>query len=82
MGMLMGLSLRLVTRIPLDVPTQVAVSLITEENQTQQARAVFNTLTNILTKRKMFCFIVISLPLQDLNFVRKELKVFMEGSQM
>ena len=61
----------------IDKPTQVAVSLATEENQTQQTRVVSNPLTHILTKRKLFWFIAIGLPLQDLNFVRKKLKVFM-----
>ena len=60
-----------------DKPTQEAVSLATEENQTQQTKVVLNPLTHILTKRKLFWFIAISLPLQDLNFVRKKLKVFM-----
>ena len=58
----------------------MAVSLITEENQTQQTRVVFNPRTHILTKRWSFCFNVVSLPLQNLNFVRKELKVFMVDS--
>jgi len=58
-----------------------ASDLITEENQTQRVRVNLNLLTHILTKRKSFCFVVFSLPLQDLNFVRKELQVFMEDSQ-
>jgi len=70
--MLMGLSLRPIMHILLiDVSTQVAVSLITEENQIQQTRVVFNLLTHILKKRKSFCFIFINL--QDFNFVRKSL---------
>jgi len=78
----MGLSLKPVTHILLiDVPAQVAVSLITEESQIQLARAIFNPLTNILTKRMSFCYIVISSPLQDFNFVRKKLKVFMANSE-
>jgi len=82
MGVLMGLSLKPVTHILLiDVPAQVAVSLITEESQIQLARAIFNPLTNILTKRMSFCYIVISSPLQDFNFVRKKLKVFMANSE-
>jgi len=78
MGMFMGLSLRPITHILIiDVPTYVAVNVI-EESQTQQAKVVFNPLTHILMKRKSFCFIVINLPLQDLNFVRKELMIFRE----
>ena len=49
--------------------------------QIQQARVIFNPLTEILTKCFSFCFILISLPLQDLNFLRKELKVIMEDPQ-
>jgi len=84
MGMPMGFSLRPITHILLKwqyASSQVAVSLINEGNQTQQARVVFKPLTHTLSKRKGFSFIVISLLLQDLNFVRKELKVFMEDSQ-
>ena len=51
------------------------------ENQIQQARVIFNPLTDIFTKCFSFYFIVISLPLQDLNFVRKKLKVIMEDPQ-
>ena len=51
------------------------------ENQVQQARVIFNPFTDIFTKCFSFYFIVISLPLQDLNFVRKELKVIMEDPQ-
>ena len=36
-----------------------------------QAKAIFNPLTVIFTKCFSFCFNVISLTLQDLNFVRK-----------
>ena len=49
--------------------------------QIQQARVIFNPLNDIFTKCFSFCFIWTSLPLQDLNFVRKELKVIMEDSQ-
>ena len=49
--------------------------------QIQQARVIFNPLTDILTKCFSFCFILISLPLQDLNFLKKELKVIMEDPQ-
>jgi len=63
MGLLMGLSLRPITPIVLiDVPSQVAVSLITEENETQHTRVVFNPLPHIMRKRKSFCCIVIVLP--------------------
>ena len=80
--MFMGLSLSPEAHILLvDVPTQVTVSLVTKENQIQQARLIFNPLTDIVTKCFSFCFIAISLPLQDLNFVRKELKVIMEDPQ-
>jgi len=48
--------------------------------QGKSCQSCFSPLTHIMTKHK-FCFIVISLHLQDLNFVRKEPKVFMEGSQ-
>lgn len=61
-----------------DVPTQVTMSLVTKENQIQQARVMFNPLTDIFTKYFSFCFIAISLTLQDLNFVGKELRVIME----
>ena len=50
--------------------------------QIQHARVIFNPLTDIFLKRFSFCFILISLPLQDLNFVRKELNVeIMEDPQ-
>ena len=64
-----------------DVPTQKTVSLVTKENQIQQARVIFNPLTDIFTKFFSFCFIAISLPLQDLNFVGKEGMVIMEDPQ-
>ena len=68
MGMFMGLSLSPEAHILLvDVPTQVTVSPVTKEIQIQQARVIFNPLTDILTKCFLFCFIVISLPLKDLN---------------
>ena len=59
-------------------PTKATVVNIIEIIQIQQARVIFNPLTDIFTKCFSFCFILISLPLQDLNFVRKELKVIME----
>ena len=82
MGMFMGLRLGPEVHILLvDVPIQVTVSLVTNENQMQQARLIFNPLIDIFTKCFLFCFIVTSLPLQDLNFVRKVLKVIMEDPQ-
>ena len=57
------------------------MSLVTKENKIQQARVIFNPLTDIFTKCFLFCFIVINLPLQDLKFVRKELKIIMEDPQ-
>ena len=59
-------------------PTKATVVNIIEIIQIQHARVIFNPLTDIFTKRLSLCFILISLPLQDLNFVRKELKVIME----
>ena len=80
--MFMVLNLSPETHILLvDVPTQVTVSLVTKENQIQQARVIFNPLTDMFPKCFSFGFIVISLPLQDLNFVRKELKVGLSPSK-
>ena len=62
-------------------PTKTTVADIVQIVQIQQARVIFNPLTDIFTKCFSFCFILISLPLQDLNFVRKELKVIMEDPQ-
>ena len=42
--------------------------------QIQQARVIFNPLNDIFTKRFSYCFILIILPLQDLNFIGKELR--------
>ena len=82
MGMLIGLRLSPEAQILLvDVPSHMTVSLVTKENQMQQARVIFNPLTDIFRKCFSFCFIVTSLPLQDLNFVRKELTVIMEDPQ-
>ena len=82
MDMFMGLSLSPEAHILLvDVPTQVTVSPVTKEIQIQQASVIFSPLTDILTKCFLFCFIVISLPLKDLNFVRKELKAIMQYPQ-
>ena len=76
--MFMGLSLSPEAHILLvDVPTQLTVSIITKENQIQLARVIFNHFI-IFTKCLLVCFIVISLPLQDLNFVKKELKVIIK----
>lgn len=47
------------------------------ENQIQQARVAFNRMTDIPTKYLLFCFIVASLSLQVLNFLRKDLNVIM-----
>lgn len=58
-----------------NIPTQVTVNRVTKENQTRQVRIIFNPWTNILIKYLSFCFIAIGLLLQDLNFVRKEIKV-------
>ena len=63
-------------------PTKAAVVNIVQILQIQQARIIFNPLTDIFTKCFLFCFILISWPLQDLNFVRKELKVIMEDPLM
>ena len=51
--------------------------------QIQQARVIFNplTVTDIFPICFWFCFILISLPLQDLDFVRKVLKVIMKDPQ-
>ena len=82
MGMFMELSLSPEVHILLaDVPTQVTVSLVTKENQMQQAMMIFNPLTDVFRNCSSFCFIVISFPLQGLNFVRKELKVIKEDPQ-
>ena len=62
-------------------PTKATVVNIIQIVQIQQARAIFNPLTDIFTKCFSFCFILISLPLQVLNFVRKDLKVIMEYPQ-
>ena len=76
--MFMGLSLSPEAHILLvDVPTQLTVSIITKENQIQLARVIFNHFI-IFTKCLLVCFIGISLPLQDLNFVKKELKVIIK----
>ena len=76
MGMFMGLGLSPESHILLvDAPTQVLASFATKENQMQQARVNFSIMADIFTKCFSFCFIMISLPLQDLNFVSKELKV-------
>ena len=61
--------------------TKTTVADIVQIVQIQQARVIFNPLTDIFTKCFSFCFILISLPLQDLNIVRKELKVIMEDPQ-
>ena len=61
--------------------TKATVVDIDQIIQIQQARVIFNPLNDIFTKCFSFCFILISLPLQDLNFVRKELKVIREDSQ-
>ena len=63
-----------------DVPTQLTVSIITKENQIQLAREIFNHFI-IFTKCLLVYFIVISLPLQDLNFVKKELKVIIKDAK-
>ena len=47
------------------------------ENQIQQARVAFNLMTDIPTKYLLFCFIVTSLPLQFLTFLRKDFNVIM-----
>ena len=76
MGMFMGLGLSPESHILLvDAPTQVPASFATKEDQMQQARVNFSIMADIFTKCFSFCFIMISLPLQDLNFVSKELKV-------
>ena len=62
-------------------PTKSTVVNIVQIVQIQQARVIFNPLTDIFTKCFSFCFILISLPPQDLNFVKKELKVIMEDPQ-
>ena len=62
-------------------PTKVPVVDIIQIVQIQQARLIFNPWTDIFTKCFSFCFILISLSLQDLDFVRKELKVTMEDLQ-
>ena len=49
--------------------------------QIEQARVIFNPLTDIFTKCFSFCFILTGFPLQDLNFVRKELEVIMGNPQ-
>ena len=59
-------------------PTKATLVNIVQIVQIQQAMVIFNPLTDIFTKCFSLCFILISLPLQDLNFVRKELKVIME----
>ena len=78
MGMFMGLSMSPEAHILLvDVPTQLTVSIITKEYQIQLARVIFNHFI-IFTKCLLVYFIVISFPLQDLNFVKKELKVIIK----
>ena len=62
-------------------PTKATVVDIVQIVQIQQTRIIFNPLTDIFIKCFSFCFILISLPLQDLNFVRKKLKVIMEDPQ-
>ena len=54
-------------------PTKASVVNIVQIIQMQQARVIFNPLIDILKKCFSFCFILVSLPLEDLNFVRKEL---------
>ena len=63
------------------MPTKAAVVDIIQIVKIQQARVIFDPLNDIFTKCFLFCFVLISLPLQDLNFVRKELKVIMEDPQ-
>ena len=60
-------------------PTKATVVEIVQIVQIHKARVIFNPLTNIFTRCFSLCFILISLPLQDLNFVRKELNVIMEN---
>ena len=80
--MFMWLSLSPESHILLvDMATQVAVSLITEENQVQQAMVVFNSFTDIFTEGLPFCFIAIGLLLENLNFVWKSIKFFMDDPQ-
>ena len=64
-----------------DAPQKAAVANIVQIIQIQQARVIFNPFSDIFTNCFSFCFILISLPLQDQNFVRKELKVIMEDPQ-
>ena len=59
-------------------PTKPTVVEIVQIVQIQQVRVIFNPLTDIFPKCFSFCFILISLPLQDPNFVKKELEVIME----
>ena len=49
--------------------------------QIQQAGVIFSTLTDIFIECFSFYYFLISLPLQDLKFVRKELNVIMEDPQ-
>ena len=64
-------------------PTKATVVNIVQILQIQQARVIFNplTVTDIFPICFWFCFILISLPLQDLDFVRKVLKVIMKDPQ-
>lgn len=74
--MFMGMSLRSKAHVLfIDVLTQAAEILITEENKAQQIRPIFNPIRDISTKCYSFWFIAMSLPLQDLNFLSKELKI-------
>ena len=58
-----------------NLSAKVKVFFITKENQVQKVRMVFNLPTDTLKKCKPLCLICSSLSLQNLNFVRKHVKV-------
>ena len=61
--------------------TKATVVHIVQIVQIQQARVIFRPLTDIFMKCFLFYFVFISLPLKDLNFVRKELNLIIEDPQ-
>ena len=60
-------------------PTKATVVSIVQIAQIQRARVIFNPLTDIFIKCFSVCFILISLLLQGMNFVREEIKVIIEN---